>query len=152
MAGEPVLVSANAKSFRVYTNPSLPELSEIGSLVRFTANTKDKNVYVWDFNSGHHGDVSIALNLDDSFNSLDFLKGHAERNDGGSYEMVGSDFLNSFVGKLAGKEKIFLKNLINQDWDWVDDYIKVTGWIDSFKEKLGFDLHSAVVLVLRTTK
>jgi hypothetical protein len=133
MAGEPVLVSENAKSFRVYTNPSLPELSEIGSLVRFTANTKDKNIYVWEFNSGHHGDVSIALKLDDSFNSLDFLKGHAERNDGGNYEMVGSDFLNSFVGKMTGKEKVFLRNLINQDWDWVDDYIKVTGWIGSFR-------------------
>jgi len=137
MAGEPVLVSANAKSFRVYTNPSLPELSEIGSLVRFTANTKDKNVYVWDFNSGHHGDVSIALNLDDSFNSLDFLKGHAERNDGGSYGMVGSDSLESFVGKMTGKEKVFLRNLLNQDWGWIDDYIKVSGWIGSFSKRLG---------------
>ncbi len=137
MTSEPILVTANGKSFRVYTNPSLPELSEIGSLVRFTANNKDKNLYVWNFNSGRHGDVSIALKLDDSFDSLDFLKGHAEKRKDGDYEMMGSDFLESFVGKMAGKEKVFLKNLLNQDWDWVDDYIKVTGWIDSYRDRLG---------------
>jgi hypothetical protein len=29
------------------------------------------------------------------------------------YEMVGPDFLNSFVRKMAGKEKVFLNNLLN---------------------------------------
>ena len=51
--------------------------------------------------------------------------------------MGGSDFLESFVGKLAGKEKIFFRSLLNQDWNWVDDFIKVTGWIDSFGKRLG---------------
>ncbi len=137
MTSEPILVTANGKSFRVYTNPSLPELSEIGSLVRFTANNKDKNLYVWNFNSGRHGDVSIALKLDDSFDSLDFLKGHAEKKDNGTYEMVGSDFLNSFVGKMTGKEKVFLNNLLNQDWGRVDDYITISKWMSSYRERLG---------------
>jgi hypothetical protein len=72
MTSEPVLVTANGKSFQVHTNPSSSELLKIGPLVRFTANRKDRNVYVWNFNSGHHGDVSIALKLDDTFDSLDF--------------------------------------------------------------------------------
>ena len=72
MPNEPITLFTNQKSFQVYTNPSFPELLEIGPLVRFAANTKTKNVYVWDFNLGHHADVSIGLRLNDS---LEFLKG-----------------------------------------------------------------------------
>jgi hypothetical protein len=104
MGSEPILISSSGKPFRVFTNPSFSELSEIGPSVRFTADNKAQKVYVWDFNSGHHADVSGGLKLNDSFDSLDFLKGHAGmRDDGGSYEMVGSDFLQSFVGKLIEK-------------------------------------------------
>lgn len=133
---EPIVVRSNGKTFNVWTNPSFSELTEIGSLVRFTADNKTGNVYVWDFSSGHHGDVSVGLKLDDQFNSLDFLKGHAGKNDKGTYEMVSSDFLESFVGRLFGKEKVFLANLLNQEWDWVDDYIQVTGWLRSFRERI----------------
>ena len=133
---EPVVVSVNGKTFKVWTNPSFSELPEIGPLVRFTADNKTKNIYVWEFNSGHHGDVSIGLKLEDPYNSLNFLRGHAARKDDGTYEMVGSDFLESFVGRLAGKEKVFLSNLLNQSWDWVDSYILVTAWLHSFGERL----------------
>ncbi|MGO8880136.1 MAG: hypothetical protein ACLPVO_06605 [Desulfomonilaceae bacterium] len=134
---EPITICTNQTSFQVYTNPSFSELSRIGSLVRFTADNKTKNVYVWDFNLGHHGDVSIGLKLEDTFDSLDFLKGAAEKQDNETYEMVGSDFLQSFVGKLINKEKIFLSNLLNQNWNWVNDYIKVTGRLRSFRWLLG---------------
>ena len=79
MPNEPITIFTNQKSFQVYTNPSFSELSEIGPLVRFTADTKTKNVYVWDFKLGHHADVSIGLKLDDPFNSVDFLKGTREK-------------------------------------------------------------------------
>jgi hypothetical protein len=133
MPSDPILISSSGRSFQVYTNPSFSELLEIGPLVRFTADNKAQKLYVWDFKSGHHADVSIGLKLDDPFNSFDFFKGHAERNAVGSYEMVGSDFLQSFVGKMAGKEKAFLRTLLNRDWGWVDHWIEVTGWIGSFR-------------------
>ncbi|MHB8204307.1 MAG: hypothetical protein ACYDHG_11480 [Desulfomonilaceae bacterium] len=132
---EPIRVRSNGKTFKVWTNPSHSELTQIGSLVRFTADNKTKNFYVWEFNSGRHGNVSVGLKLDDPFDSLDFLKGHAGKNDKGTYQMIGSDFLQSFVGRLAGKEKVFLSNLLNQSWDWVDSYIRVTGWLHSFAEQ-----------------
>jgi hypothetical protein len=53
--------------------------------------------------------VSIGLKLDDPFDSIDFLKEHAQKRDDGTYEMVRSDFLQSFDGTLAGKEKVFLE-------------------------------------------
>lgn len=137
MTNGPISICTDQKSFQVYTNPSFSELSEIGPLVRFTADNKTKNVYVWDFNSGNHADVSIGLKLDDSVNSLDFLKGAAEKQDNETYEMVDSDFLQFFVGKLINKEKIFLSNLLNQNWNWVNDYIKVTGRLRSFRWLLG---------------
>ena len=133
---QPTVVSVNGRTFKVWTNPSCSELPEIGPLVRFTANNQIKKIYVWEFNSGHHGDVSIGLRLEDPYNSLNFLRGHAARKDDGTYEMVGSDFLESFVGRLAGKEKVFLTNFLNQPWDWVDSYIWVTGWLHSFGARL----------------
>ena len=133
---QPTVVSVNGKTFKVWTNPSCSELPEIGPLVRFTADNQIKKIYVWEFNSGHHGDVSIGLKLEDPYNSLDFLRGHAAKKDDGTYEMVGSDFLESYVGRLAGKEKVFLTNLLNQPWDWVDSYIWVTGWLHSFGARL----------------
>jgi len=133
---QPTVVSVNGKTFKVWTNPSCSELPEIGPLVRFTADNQIKKIYVWEFNSGHHGDVSIGLKLEDPYNSLDFLRGHAAKKDDGTYEMVGSDFLESFVGRLAGKEKVFLSNLLSQSWDWVDSYILVTVWLHSFRERL----------------
>jgi hypothetical protein len=135
---QPTVVTVNGRPFEVLTNPSFLELSEIGPLVRFTADNKTQNIYVWEFNSGHHGDVSIGLKLEDPYNSLNFLRGHAARKDDGTYDMVGSDFLESFVGRLAGKEKVFLTNFLNQPWDWVDSYIRVTGWLHSFGERSGF--------------
>ena len=41
---------------------------------------------------GFEVNVSIGLKLTDDFNSLDFLKGHAQKRNDGTYEMVGCDF------------------------------------------------------------
>ena len=133
---QPTVVSVNGRTFKVWTNPSCSELPQVGPLLRFTADNQIKKIYVWEFNSGHHGDVSIGLKLEDPYNSLNFLRGHAAKKDDGTYEMVGSDFLESFVGRLAGKEKVLLTNLLNQSWDWVDNYIRVTGWLHSFGARL----------------
>jgi|APCry1669189204_1035204.scaffolds.fasta_scaffold106858_1 hypothetical protein len=136
MASEPILISSGDKPFHVFTNPSFSKLSEI-PLIRFTADNRNKLVYVWNYYDGFHAHVSVGMKFSENFDSLDFLKGHAEKKDNGTYEMVGSDFLNSFVGKMTGKEKVFLNNLLNQDWGWVDDYIEVTRWIDLFRNRYG---------------
>ena len=51
-------------------------------------------------------DVSIGLQLDDKFNSSEFIKGHAIKIDNSSYEMAGSAFLQSFFCKPVGKERV----------------------------------------------
>jgi hypothetical protein len=54
---------------------ALSRISEISLVSVVAPGNKSKNVYVWDFNAGHHADVSIGLKLEDTFDSLDFLKG-----------------------------------------------------------------------------
>ena len=56
---------------------------------------------MWGFNEAHHSDVSIAMKLKDRLHSVDFLKGHATLNQGGKFVVVGSDYLQSFVGKMV---------------------------------------------------
>ena len=129
-------VSSNGKFFEVWTNPSLSELSEIGEVVRFTADCRTCNLYVWNFSAGHHADVSSALELEGTFSSLDFLKGAACKGINGTYRMHDSDFLKSFIGRLTGSERKFLTELLNNDWSWVDRYIEVTGKLRSFREAL----------------
>jgi hypothetical protein len=143
---EPVVIkSAKGTQFSVYTNPSSSELIQIGTLVRFTADRKKRNIYVWNFSEGHHLDVSIGLRLSDSFDSVDYLRGHASISDDGIYRMVGSDFLQSFIGRMTGKDKLFLNDLLSQDWNGMNDYIQITGWIDSFKRRLGLTCYRQVV-------
>jgi hypothetical protein len=135
---EPVVIkSAKGTQFSVYTNPSSSELMAMGTLVRFTADRKKRNIYVWNFSAGHHLDVSVGLRLSDSFDSVDYLKGHASISDDGIYTMVGSDFLQSFVGRLTNKDKLFLKNLLSQDWGWTKDFIEVEGFLYSYRARLG---------------
>ena len=108
MPNEPITIFTNQKYFQVFTNPTLSELLEIGPLVRFTADGKTKNVYVWEFNSGHHADVSIGFKLDDPFNSVDFIKGHAIKIDNSSYEMGGSESRSWLLWERRKRIDIFL--------------------------------------------
>ncbi len=77
------------------------------------------------------------MRLGDSAGSILFLKGAATRTGDGIYVMSGSDFLQSFVGRMIGSERLFLSNLLNQDWDWVNRYIEVSEWLHHFRERLG---------------
>jgi len=129
-------INTNGKSFDVWMNPESEEFAHIGEVVRFTADRKTHSLYVWNFSAGHHGDVSVGMGLGDSAGSILFLKGAATKTGEGAYVMSGSDFLQSFVGRMTGAEKKFLSNLFNQDWDWVDRYIEVTEWLNRCRERL----------------
>ena len=131
------LVNANGKSVEVWMNPERTEFSRIGEVARFTADLSTHTLYVWDFSAGHHADVSVGMRLGDSAGSILFLKGAATRTGDGIYVMSGSDFLQSFVGRMTGAERLFLSNLLNQDWDWVNRYIEVSEWLHHCRERLG---------------
>lgn len=129
-------INTNGKSFDVWMNPERGEFAHIGEVVRFTADLTTHSLYVWNFSAGYHADVSVGMRLGDSAGSILFLKGAATNTGSGTYVMSGSDFLQSFEGRMTGAERKFLSNLLNQDWDWVDRYIEVTEWLNRCRERL----------------
>ena len=130
-------IDTNGKAFDVWMNPERKEFVHIGEVVRFTADLTTRSLYVWNFSAGHHPDVSVGMGLGDSAGSALFLKGAATKTGDGLYVMSGSDFLQSFVGRMTGAERLFLSELFIQDWDWVNRYIEVTEWLHRCRERLG---------------
>ncbi len=130
-------INVNGKSFDVFMNPESEEFAQIGETVRFTADFSTHTLYVWDFSAGHHADVSVGMKLGDSAGSILFLKGAAVKTGEGIYVMSGSDFLQSFVGRMTGVERLYLSDLLNQDWDWVNRYIEVSELLHRWRERLG---------------
>jgi len=129
-------INTNGKAFDVWMNPEREEFAHIGEVVRFTADLTTHSLYVWHFSAGHHADVSVGMTLGDSAGSILFLKGAATKTGDGTYVMSGSDFLQSFEGRMTGSERLFLSKLFAQDWDWVDRYIEVTEWLHRCRERL----------------
>ena len=85
----------------------------------------------------NHSDISIAIKLKDRLDSLNFLNGRAKLNRDGKFVMVGSDYLHSFVGKMVKGDRTFLKNLLNQNWGRVANYVQVQSWINGYRSRLG---------------
>lgn len=129
------IVSAKGIPLTVWLNPCRSDLEFMPELIRFTAYYRTQDFYAWDFRLGYHSDVSVALRLQDSFNSADFLKGHAKRNGKGSYEMVGSDFLQSFERKSTGADRALLIELLEKDWTWLSTFICEMKWLELFGQR-----------------
>ena len=129
-------VNAVGEPFAIYANEALLAGNDLGTGIRFTADDHTKTVYGWNFNEGHHSDTSRALNFNDTYSSLDFLRGAAEKKDG-KFVFVASDFFDSFKGRLVGDDRRFLTALFSKDWSWVDQYILVTDKLRLLKERFG---------------
>jgi hypothetical protein len=130
-------INVDGKSFDVWMNPKRGEFAQIGETLRFTADLTTHTLYVWDFSAGHHTDVSVGMGLGDAAYSTLFLKGAATKTGDETYVMSGSDFLQSFVGRMTEAERLFLSKLLDQDWEWVDRYIEVTEWLHRCRGRLG---------------
>ena len=130
-------INVNGKSFDVWMNPKRGEFAHIGETLRFTADLTTHTLYVWDSSAGHHADVSVGIGLGDAADSTLFLKGAATKTGDETHVMSGSDFLQSYVGRMTSAERLFLTNLLDQDWYWVNRYIEVTEWLHHYRERLG---------------
>src|SRR5208283_4906801 len=74
--------NASGDPFIIYANQALLARNDLGTCIRFTADDRTKTVYGWNFNAGHHCDTSRALNFNDQYSSLEFLRGAAEKIEG----------------------------------------------------------------------
>lgn len=134
------IMSAKGKPLTVWLNPCMADLELMPELVRFTADYDNRNIYLWDFRLGYHSDVSVALKLYDTFNSGDFLKGHARRSEEGLYEMIGSDFLESFTRKVTAADRALLIKLLKKDWTWISGFINAIEWLELFRLRFQYNL------------
>jgi hypothetical protein len=126
------------KQFLLWANPDESDLNQTPDLVRFTVDHASRKVYVWDYTCAMHTDMSIHLGLEDPYSSPNFLKGASRRGPDGKYRMVESHFLQAFKSShLTREERDVLGNLLEQDWSWVNKYMEVTKWLESYKEKMG---------------
>jgi len=120
--------NAMNEEFLIVVNPSIDDISILGPDIRFTADNRTRTVYAWRFSSGHHGDVSIGLKLQDSYSCPDVFRGAALM-ENGTYRFVASDFLSSFQ-KYPGEDDLrFLIQMASVDWTWVDQYIMLSPFI-----------------------
>jgi hypothetical protein len=128
----------NEKRFHLWTNPSESDLNEAPDLVRFTADLVGRRLYVWDYTCAMHTDMSIYLGLKDPYSSPSFLKGASRRDTDGKFHMVESHFLQGFKkSHLTGGERDILKSLLQQDWSWVNHYMEIKQWMESYRKAIG---------------
>ena len=121
--------------------------------MRFSAYVSDKTVYVWRSDLAIHTEVRANIGLPVSGKKLVFwqngtgmLDGVAEKS-GDVYVMASSDcFTQGFIeyqsGKRSGKLNWAkdvthsLADVLDQDWSWVNHYIKVDAWLNNMKESV----------------
>lgn len=128
----------NGKQFCLWINPRTSALKQTPELVRFTADSIRGKVYVWAYPCAMHTDMSLQLGLKDPYSSPNFLKGASRRGADGKHRMVESHFLQSFKrGHLTNEERSILRNLLQQDWSWVNQYMEVTQWLASYRKAMG---------------
>lgn len=140
MAGESysTVCNINGKQFHLWINPDESDLKQTPDLVRFTIDLAGRKVNVWDYTCAMHTDMSIHLGIEDPYSSPNFLKGASRRSPDGKYRMVESHFLQaSKSSHLTREERNVLRNLLEQDWTWVNQYMEVTEWLESYTETLG---------------
>ena len=127
----------NGKQFSLWTNPDESDLKQTPELVRFTVDGVGGKVYVWDYTCAMHTDMSMYLGLNDPYSSPNFLKGASRSGPDGKYRMVESHFLQSFKrGHLTNEERSILGNLLQEDWSWVNQYMEVTEWLESYQQAM----------------
>jgi hypothetical protein len=128
-------------SFEVFVNPSVKEIRQVDDKdgVRFTADNKTKNVYVWDAYASIHNDVwsHNEINKGRNFNStscITVLHGECEFK-GGKYVMNFSDEIHYQKG--IGKE-FYIRDII-KDFKWVNRYINIEGYLKHIMKENGYE-------------
>jgi hypothetical protein len=138
----------------VFKNPSRKDMREVDDGkhgIRFSADNTTKTIYVWGGMRSNHYDVRTHLNLacKSGYFSGKYVCGHildgwAEKS-GSNYEMFACDSVPQGMhdirieiesGDLEGIN--YAKDILSQDWSWVERYIKVNEYLDYLRKETGW--------------
>jgi hypothetical protein len=116
----------------VLKDPSRSELKSLGNYIRFTADGKNKTLYVWAYDKGLHRNVLPALGLLNRTNMASCINGTAQ-NIGGTYGMIGSDSLES-MASASGAVRRICDSLLALDWSWTKKYyVELDRYLNSLR-------------------
>jgi hypothetical protein len=119
----------------IYLNPDRSDFKEMGSEIRFIANTTNKKVYAWNANESIHQYVAEFLDL--RFTSKTFW-GEAEKQ-GGSYIVKGSDTVREHLRSIydrrrgASASSRWLSEFLSEDWSWVNRYFDASSFFKNLQ-------------------
>jgi hypothetical protein len=138
----------------IFKNPSIKEMREVDDGrhgIRFSADNTTKTLYVWGAMYSNHYDARKQLNLSCKSGYFSgkhvcghILDGWAEKS-GSSYEMFACDGVPQGIHDIrieierGDREGInYAKDILSQDWTWVDRYIKVSEHLDYLRKETGW--------------
>jgi hypothetical protein len=117
----------------IYKNPTLSDLTQIKSReVRFIANNKTHEVFIWDANLAIHMNIwqtvtSVSLMTSDHYPN--YLSGIAQIS-GGSLKITGWDMFKDFSKVFPSNRKTmpvsvqYFTTVFSYNWSWLDKYFK----------------------------
>jgi len=127
------------QSFEVFVNPSVKEMKQVDEMdgVRFTADNKDKKVYVWDSFVAIHNDVwDLETGKGRNFNREScetVLHGECELK-GGKYVMNFSDEIHYQMDNKT----FYIRDII-KDFKWVNRYINIEDYLKKIMKEDGYE-------------
>jgi hypothetical protein len=135
-------------SVEVYLNPTEKEMRKLGYDIRFTAISDTKEIYCWSAHGEFHNRSKKLLNIRCPGHEIsghfcdNMLEGVAEKQ-GRIYVMTRSECFDRLFSAFKSdkdeldNEREALQKILTTNWNWVDKYIEVTGFLKKYRQKLG---------------
>ena len=144
-------IKGGANSVDVFKNPSRKEFNEIisstkhsNNSVRFIADGKSKNLYVWEVYGSVHADMYRAMtgsDFQDAVYSKSIIPGVADVPRSGKITMYESDWLRDFFLQtpyMGQVPNVTIKDLeqMKKKFKWVETYISIDNWFKNMKKDI----------------
>jgi hypothetical protein len=135
----PNLFSNKGKAI-VYSNPTSTDFKDLYKAsnyknARFIIDNNSKKAYVWDAELALHDYVARSLDILPLMDTLKFqgiIIGTGSMQSG-KVIMTGSDCLDDMIRIFDKNDKLFLRNLVDVNWSWANNYVDITNYIHKIK-------------------
>ena len=126
----------------VFVNPSQKEIKSMGEVVRFIADNKSKKVYAFDGSDVIHSqawkEFPNEVTKGREFNEISLLPILKELNkvhiDELEYSIRNIQREIKKGGKAFNRDVEYVNGILDQDWKWVDKYVKVSPLLNRCKK------------------
>ena len=126
----------------VFVNPTSVEITQVGGKkvpIRFIADSKEKNLYIW------NGDIAIHIDIFDLLEK----KGEIKKSELADIFWRDSNFLTGIAWAKSGKMDFFVSDqlepdirmpyvadMMRLDWSWMKQYFTDMNYLTKLKKKI----------------